>query len=331
LSRKVLLRADGNAKIGMGHFSRTLALAEMLKNNFDCCFYTKEPTEYQRNSLEETGLAWYPLKANQSYFNEFAGFLKGNETVILDNYYFSTDNQHTIKSLGCKLICIDDLHDKHFYSDIVINHAPGINKNAYSHEDYTELLLGMDYSLINKVFERPESYVNTAEKQFDIAIMFGGTNSNSFIKKVLMSVDLETYRTVVVSGAKLDLTDLEGNLGNIKILENISHKEVSNIMFNSRVGILPASTTSIEAVSVRLPFLCGYFIENQADIYNGLINAGAAIGIGNINNISTSKLKVAIYQILKRETQLGVIENQRKIHDKKSPQRLIKAVEDLTS
>ena len=331
MKRKIILRADGNTQIGMGHFSRTLALAEMLKNNFDCCFYTQEPTEYQKISLEVAGITWYPIKANLSHFNEFISLLKGDEIVILDNYYFTTDNQHTIKSLGCKLICIDDLHDKHFYSDIVINHAPGVKKKLYSREDYTELLLGMDYSLINKVFVRPESYLNTPDKQFDIAIIFGGTNHNSFIKKVLRSIDLQTYKTVVVSGATLDLTDLTGNWENIMVLENVSQKEVANIMYTVRIGILPASTTSIEAVSVRLPFLCGYFTENQADIYNGLINAGAAIGIGDINNISIPELKDAISQILERETQLRVIANQRKIHDKKSPQRLIKAVEDLNS
>ena len=36
--QKIYLRADASAAIGYGHFIRTLALADMLKDDFDCTF-----------------------------------------------------------------------------------------------------------------------------------------------------------------------------------------------------------------------------------------------------------------------------------------------------
>ena len=37
---KVVIRADGSAKIGLGHIHRTLALADYLKDVFEIEFYS---------------------------------------------------------------------------------------------------------------------------------------------------------------------------------------------------------------------------------------------------------------------------------------------------
>ena len=37
--QKIYFRADASATIGYGHFIRTLALADMLKDDFDCTFF----------------------------------------------------------------------------------------------------------------------------------------------------------------------------------------------------------------------------------------------------------------------------------------------------
>ena len=50
--QKIYLRADASAAIGYGHFIRTLALADMLKDDFDCTFFTCHPTSYQVSEME---------------------------------------------------------------------------------------------------------------------------------------------------------------------------------------------------------------------------------------------------------------------------------------
>jgi spore coat polysaccharide biosynthesis predicted glycosyltransferase SpsG len=50
------------------------------------------------------------------------------------------------------LVYIDDIHDKHFVSDVVINHAAGIQKESYSVAPYTCLLLGTNYALLRPEF-----------------------------------------------------------------------------------------------------------------------------------------------------------------------------------
>jgi UDP-2,4-diacetamido-2,4,6-trideoxy-beta-L-altropyranose hydrolase len=143
--RKIIFRADGGPTIGMGHFIRTLALAEMLNDDFYCIYATQSPSEYQTNEIEKVCHERIDLPADETHFNVFLNLLKGNEIVVLDNYYFTTEYQKAIKAKGCKLVCIDDMQDKHYVADLVINHAEGINRNSFSIESYTRLLLGYKY------------------------------------------------------------------------------------------------------------------------------------------------------------------------------------------
>lgn len=45
--RKIFFRADASREIGYGHFIRSLALANMLKSDFECSFHTQCPSQYQ--------------------------------------------------------------------------------------------------------------------------------------------------------------------------------------------------------------------------------------------------------------------------------------------
>jgi len=52
--KKILFRADGNYKIGLGHLFRSFALIEMFKDEYECVFLTRQdslndiiPKEYR--------------------------------------------------------------------------------------------------------------------------------------------------------------------------------------------------------------------------------------------------------------------------------------------
>ena len=54
-----------------------------------------------------------PLQ-EETHSADFLSHLQGDEIVVLDNYFFTTDYQRAIKQKGCRLVCIDDMHDKHY-------------------------------------------------------------------------------------------------------------------------------------------------------------------------------------------------------------------------
>lgn len=176
--RKIFFRADAGAQIGYGHFIRTLALADMLRDDFDCTFFTQSPSEYQQREAEEV-CPLVALPSDDSKFEEFIDCLKGEEFVVLDNYFYTSEYQKQIKEKGCKLVCIDDMHDKHYYADVVINHGL-IDKKLFDIESYTRLCLGLDYALLRKPFIQASSTVKNPNSWF---ISFGGTDYLNLTEK----------------------------------------------------------------------------------------------------------------------------------------------------
>ena len=107
--KKIIFRADGGSTIGMGHFIRTLALAEMLREDFYCIYATQSPSVYQINEIEKVCQEWINLPSDENHFPIFLNLLKGDEIVVLDNYYYTTDYQHRIKSVIRVVVLVQDV------------------------------------------------------------------------------------------------------------------------------------------------------------------------------------------------------------------------------
>ena len=49
--KRIYFRADGNAQIGLGHVIRSLALAEILKDEFACHFIIRKPLQTLKEEI----------------------------------------------------------------------------------------------------------------------------------------------------------------------------------------------------------------------------------------------------------------------------------------
>lgn len=319
--RTIVFRADGSTTIGMGHFTRTLALAEMLNEHFYCVFATRQPTEYQTSEIGKVCSGQIDLPADDSHFDRFLEYLQGNEIVVLDNYYYTTEYQKAIKNKGCKLVCIDDMHDKHFVADIVINHAEGIDPHIYSKESYTKLLLGFRYALIRKEFRRP---VGKYEKQYSCLLIMGSADPFNLSKKfiqILKENNLEKP-VAIVSASKPETSE-------VLWFSRLNALEISDLMDKSEFGIFPASTVAIEACARQLPFVAGYYIDNQKSLYEGLKKTALALCIGNLATTKEEQLKQAIRDMAREEVRNSIIHAQRTRFDRQTKDRFVDIFKEI--
>jgi UDP-2,4-diacetamido-2,4,6-trideoxy-beta-L-altropyranose hydrolase len=318
----IIFRADGGPSIGMGHFTRTLALAEMLNQHFHCIFATRQPTEYQIAEIEKICHSRIDLPEDDAHFEKFLTHLKGDEIVVLDNYYFTTEYQKAIKSKGCKLVCIDDMHDKHFVADVVINHAEGVEKSVYSKESYTQLLLGFQYALLRKEFREPHQL--RGEKEFSGLIMMGGTDPLGITDKILYSLsEIEMHKPVAV------VANTKSAYRNTVWFQKQSSTQIADLMEKAEFGILSASTVALEACAVRLPFICGYFVDNQKDIYNGIEKNNLAVCVGDLNKFQVTQLREAVKIICLKDRYDSIIKQQTEMMDNQTDKRLLKIFQEL--
>lgn len=289
--RKIAFRADANAQIGYGHFIRTLALADMLKEEFNCVFYTSEPSAYQIEEIQK--VCMYIDLPEKTKLSDFIGYLDGSEIVVLDNYFFTTEYQRKIKEKGCKLVCIDDMHNKHYVADVVINYGL-VDVGDFSVEKYTRLCLGKDYLLLRKAFLN-KSKEKKREKQ--ILINFGGADPCGITDKIttmLLSLDINK-RIVVILGKDVYLSD--GNRAKVQVLSNIDAEHIACLMRESELGIFSASTISYEGQSQHLPMILGYYVDNQKEYFEKSVKLKGFVPLYDLRSVTIENLEESIKKV----------------------------------
>lgn len=280
MKRIVILRADAGKTIGYGHFIRSLALAEYLNGVFKCVFCTynplgTNPTQYQLREIDKV-CQYRQIEADsiENYNQRFIDSLEGNEIVVLDNYYFRTDYQRKIREKGCRLVCIDDVHDRHMVADLLITGSP-LERTSFSIEPYTHFCGGLKYSILRKDFLNVEiSRKQSSPMPEKIVIAIGGADPYSLtntIINILQKIDDNLELSVIAGDAVEIKTEYNPR---ITIHRRLSAKKIVDLFKWADLGIFPASTICIEALACQLPVAAGWYVDNQKEFYDyGVANS----------------------------------------------------------
>ena len=295
--RRIIFRADGNANTGLGHIMRLLSIAEMVEDLFSSIFVIQNPSEAIKNTILYSCDS-YKIVPDSLSLAEEAEWLsewveKETDIVVLDGYKFDTEYQRTLKSKNIKLVCIDDIFNNHFLADAVINHAPGISSDEYSLDEDTKFYGGLDYTVIKPKFlqlARNERVITKFSKLF---ICFGGADFNNLTTKVLKLLDgnlpdqIEEITVVVgesnIFKEEIEKTLSEFNLGKKQLKINLTSDEMIREMQSSHLAILPSSTILYEALSIKMPIISGFYVDNQISVYHGFKNLGVIYGVDDMN------------------------------------------------
>lgn len=276
--RKIFFRADAGVQIGYGHFIRTLALADMLKDDFECTFFTTSPSAYQIGEMEKV-CAFMALNEDTK-FEAFLNLLKGDEIVVLDNYFFTTQYMQQIKDKGCKLVCVDDMHNRHYVSDAIINHVL-TDQSLFSREPYTRLCLGMHYALLRKPF-LAHTIINKEKGHWFVS--FGGTDFDNMTAKYVGYLDAApSVRsiTVVIGDAYKHRESLDA-FHKIEVKKNLTAAQMQQEMACAEYAVLPSSSVCIEAIACGCKIASGYFVDNQQDFALLLAHSHQIFPLGNL-------------------------------------------------
>ena len=285
--RKVYFRADASVAIGYGHFIRSLALADMLKDDFNCIFFTCHPTPYQVSEMEK--VCSFITLQEETHYGKFLSYLQGDEIAVLDNYFFDTGYQRKIKAKGCKLVCIDDMHDKYYVADIVVNHSLLRKPKSFSKETYTKLCLGEQYALLRKPFISNHNL--TIKRNDHIVVCIGGSDPLHIIDKIV-DIILERFPDKLIHVIVGDTvkTKYEGHCS-VTLHRGIPAEEVAGLFCKSGLAIVSASSVLLEAYFCGIPVMVGWLADNQKEIYEYIEKNDLFVTIGYLPELSAEKIK----------------------------------------
>lgn len=307
------IRADGSARIGLGHIFRCLSLCHILKNNFRISFFSKTiPVDFEKE-LALQNIDFFRVEDENSFLDQ----LSPGKIVVLDGYNFDSGYQKKIKKRGCQLVCIDDLHDKEFYADLIINHAPGVLKSDYKANPDTIFALGLEYALLRPAFFEISENNKIQKSPGTILICFGGSDIRNLTKSTL-SVVLHYNnfkKIIIITGSsynhKAELEKLLHVESKVVHYHALQENKMAEVMAGAETAIVPASGILYEALAAGNTAISGTYVENQKNVYTGFKKLNAFIDAGTFKE---NEIKQALENLKSFKKQ--------NLIDGKSPERI---------
>lgn len=277
----MFFRADASAEIGYGHFIRTLALADMLKDLFDCTFFVVNPSGYQTQEIQK--ICSYRSLISADPLAGFLEFLEGEEIVVLDNYFYTTEYQRNIKEKGCVLVCIDDMHDKHYLADIVINHGLS-DPSLFDVETYTRLCLGYEWALLRRPFFKIKNTQPECKSSLlHVVVCLGGSDQFNITGRFIDYLKKQPCigKITAVVGDKYDRNYcIESD--RLVYAWNLSAEAMAFLFKNADLAFLSSSTVCLEALACGVTVAAGYYVDNQMEMYDGFVSRNLVYPLNNL-------------------------------------------------
>ena len=301
----VVIRADANSKIGMGHVMRCLSVADaLLKRGEEVLFVTADDTpvplltkkgvpyrvlhtDYADMEAELPEL-WEVLRElPQGAESPDAALAQKNTSILVDSYYVTEKYLAALKK-RITTIYMDDIYAFSYPVDMLINYniygeEMGYEKDAAFAD--TKLLLGTEYVPLREEFSAAEQQRTAADG--GILITTGGSDSFNLAGQLLteaMKYDaLKEKEYHVVNGS------LNPHIGELQALaekhENIHiHCNVTNmaeLMAESEVALSAGGSTLYELCAMGVPVIAFSFAENQERLVQTFVKRGIAQYGGN--------------------------------------------------
>ncbi len=317
---KVLIRVDGSATIGLGHIVRCMALADILRPEYDILFVCKVISEKLALELQKEQLPLVKINCNSDLFD----LVSINDIVVIDGYDFDVSFQLKIKSFGCKLVCIDDTHHQEYAADLIINHGPSINKDLYKASTYTKFALGHDYLLLRKAFLDQIPLKRVIESVNNLLVILGGSD----IKKLATHlIDHKIYqyfdKVNIVSGASDNSYPLLKSycefIPNINLFSNLSDYELVELSSTCEICICTASGVSYEMACIGIGMVICMVSQNQEHFYNFFVEKQLATGVRYSNLRDIGKVVDSVLSLKNSPSNISIqIENQKATFKKDS-------------
>lgn len=319
--KNIIIRTDSSSQIGLGHLKRTLLLAEGLKHHFCITFFVQDLLGNQNHLIIEKGFTIQTLHTSSCM--EFQKNLSGFNPVlcIIDHYEIDMACENSIRSI-CPLMVFDDEFKTHA-ADVVLNHSFIALQKDYDHLRNTNILAGSFYTLLHPDFFSTKNKYTPIKsfKHKKILVTLGGSdvmNLSWTIKKNLLSFEKSCQVDIVTTSAN-------PNSSKLKLLYPstiINEKRMAFRLGEYDLIITSASTSLIETIALKKPFIAIQCAANQQKTVDILKNKGMA---NIISSYTPAALKKALLSVQYQSNKIKRTLEQYHFTQNKAAQEIINA------
>lgn len=269
--RSIIIRADANVKLGMGHVFRALAVAQELAHH-DLAIATDKEGPLAIKTLSQYPFALHEVDGNQGFVDLVQQ--RKPDLVVLDQLDTEKSYIRSLKEAAGNVITFEDQGEGAMESDLLISDLY-TNLNVPPERQLT----GISNSIIAPNFEtvmKPADFRKNVEK---VLLLFGGTDPSHLTEKALRALADANYKehcsVVLGPGFNRDLSLEDYGLSG-KLYSNV--KFMPGIMKSTDLALSSAGRTITELSSFGIPVLC--LCQNNKELTH--THASARFGIINL-------------------------------------------------
>lgn len=286
----VLIRADGNERIGSGHIMRTKSIAAELKGLGAKVLYALADERGKRliNNEFQSVVLSSNYECLDDEIDALSSVVKEQEIklILLDSYFVTPKYFKELKKLA-KVAYIDDLDAFAYECEALINYGAFFDKNEYKARQNLakKYFLGSEFAPLRAEFgSTQKSSKNTQKKQ--VLLTTGNTDllgiMPRFLEAFLSDESLKNLEFLAISGAfnehENQLLALSAKHKNIKVLK--SPENMAQIMAEADFVLSAGGSTLYELASLAKAVICFSIAANQNNI-KSWAEAGAMLYAGD--------------------------------------------------
>ncbi len=286
---RLVIRADADARMGIGHVMRTLALGQawMDFGGQVTVLGRIEPKALrQRVSDEGFTLVEAPLvHPNPQDLLQTLAATDEEDWLVLDGYHFDAGYMAGLEAAGRKPLVLDDVNDRGLYSArLLLNQNAGAGRYAYRTGQGTKVLAGPRYALLRReIITAAARAAAPAGELRDILVSFGGAdpgNATAAALAAIASLGRTDLRVTVVAGpANPHLEALRALVSGVPFPCELLHAvpDMSDPLSRVQLVLGAAGSTCWECCLFGLPMILTVLEANQSGLGPALAETGAAL------------------------------------------------------
>jgi len=324
VSGELLIRADADEQIGIGHVMRCLALARAWPSGGGgVTFVTRCPAEGLRERIRKAGIKLVAIDRSHPNPADLATTLDVLSRIrsrtgramptwaAIDGYHFDPIYHEAIRQTAGRLLAVDDgvrlgSHCAH----VLLNQNLGAERLEYPHDADAALLLGSRYALLREEFRSWRTLRRrTPQLARKILVTFGGADPDNATETVLAALaqidvstpDAELHVKVVVGAANSHRDALHERVRSLRETSTAMKTDIftdvddmPELMAWADLAVAAAGSTCWEMALMQLPAAVVVLADNQQQIADRLAEAGAVLNLGRADRLAVEDAARAI-------------------------------------
>lgn len=319
---------------------RCLALARAWKAYGGTAFFIlEEPAPWVTARLRESGFDHLALPKHTELPEELEVLKQGKAAhpstlLVLDGYKFNTGYQRAIKTLGVKILAIDDCGFEGLCpADILLNQNVGAEQIDYRCSSATVKLLGAQYVMLRDEFDAWRTCPPiVCEAGHRVLVTMGGDdecNMTQRVVDVLSGLERPGLEARILIGGSnphgASIARACEQHSGFDVLENVT--DMAKQMAWADVAVAAGGTTCYELAFMGLPALVTIMADNQERSVAELAAAGIVVNLGTAEDLACSALAQGLEKMLSdKEARQRMGERGRNLIDGNGKDRVLDAL-----